>query len=297
MNGDDVKRLVIKGLFQDDLLFQSLALKGGNALDLVYGISPRASNDIDLSLVADLPCSLGEFQARVEAALKGEFAAARLHVFDVRIEPKPDRELGEELGQFWGGYKIQFKAIGDEDWRRFGGDLPQLRRRAVPLAAGKATFPIDLSKHEGWREDFCELRELDSVAVQVYSLRLILFEKLRALCQQGEAYSKKVHKHRTPRARDYVDIWTICQAEDQSRLLSEDSRRILEATFEAKRVSLGLLRSLRSLGDFHAQNFSEVKSTLRPTFRLETFDFYREFVEGLAELLCETFGIVEPPSG
>jgi predicted nucleotidyltransferase component of viral defense system len=48
------KREVILALFADDALMQQLVLKGGNLLDVVYGISTRPSRDIDLSICGDV---------------------------------------------------------------------------------------------------------------------------------------------------------------------------------------------------------------------------------------------------
>jgi predicted nucleotidyltransferase component of viral defense system len=47
---DFVKRKTLVAMFSDDELMERLVLKGGNALDLVYGISTRASVDLDFSL-------------------------------------------------------------------------------------------------------------------------------------------------------------------------------------------------------------------------------------------------------
>lgn len=49
----EIRRLTIRALFADDTLMERLVLKGGNALSLVYGLSPRASLDLDFSLETD----------------------------------------------------------------------------------------------------------------------------------------------------------------------------------------------------------------------------------------------------
>ena len=48
------KREVILALFADNALVQQLVLKGGNLLDVVYGISTRPSRDIDLSICGEV---------------------------------------------------------------------------------------------------------------------------------------------------------------------------------------------------------------------------------------------------
>jgi len=50
MNFEKIRRLTITALFSDDVLFEQLVLKGGNAMSLVLGISQRASLDLDFSL-------------------------------------------------------------------------------------------------------------------------------------------------------------------------------------------------------------------------------------------------------
>ena len=52
---ESLKREVILALFADNFLRQHLVLKGGNLLDVVYGISTRPSRDIDLSISGEMP--------------------------------------------------------------------------------------------------------------------------------------------------------------------------------------------------------------------------------------------------
>src|ERR1035438_5406206 len=50
MDFAEVRRLTIAALFSDDKLFEQIVLKGGNALNLVYDLSPRTSLDLDFSM-------------------------------------------------------------------------------------------------------------------------------------------------------------------------------------------------------------------------------------------------------
>jgi len=45
-----IRRAAIAALFSDDVLTEYLVLKGGNALDLIYGITSRTSMDLDFSM-------------------------------------------------------------------------------------------------------------------------------------------------------------------------------------------------------------------------------------------------------
>ena len=46
----EIRRLAIIGMFSDDDLMETLVLKGGNALDIVYEVAQRASLDLDFSI-------------------------------------------------------------------------------------------------------------------------------------------------------------------------------------------------------------------------------------------------------
>ncbi len=50
---DKIKILALKALMHDEKLMYGLVLKGGNALQLVYKITDRASMDIDFSISGD----------------------------------------------------------------------------------------------------------------------------------------------------------------------------------------------------------------------------------------------------
>ncbi len=64
-----IKRLVVIAMFSDDQLMEYLVLKGGNAVDLVYKLSSRASMDIDLSMSEDFPGGADALLKRISQAL------------------------------------------------------------------------------------------------------------------------------------------------------------------------------------------------------------------------------------
>lgn len=100
MDLTDIRRLVIIAMFSDDLLFDRLALKGGNALNLVYRLGSRSSTDVDLSLENDFE-DLEDFERRIFRALKDRFGEAGYTVFDERFGKRPPQaKVGEER---WGG--------------------------------------------------------------------------------------------------------------------------------------------------------------------------------------------------
>src|SRR5258706_7054219 len=74
-----IKRLVIVAMFSDDDLMERLVLKGGNALDLVFGVAARASVDVDFSMAGDFDEDLASVHHRLERALVATLRAEKLH--------------------------------------------------------------------------------------------------------------------------------------------------------------------------------------------------------------------------
>lgn len=267
-----------------DLLF----LKGGNALGLIYEIGERASLDIDYSLEGELddPVSFGE---ALRAAVTDHLALVGLIAFDWIFESRPnEREPGNDPR--WGGYQASFKVIDEETHQRLLGTPDRLRHQAIRIAGdGQSSqiFKLDLSKHE-----FCGdvlSVELEGTTVQVYSLALIALEKLRALCQQLDAYGRP---KRAPRPRDVYDIHAIV-TEGGVDLSNADNRALLQEVFAAKDVSPRLLASLRSEREFHRQGWPAVLDTI-PADRNRVFDDYFDFTLRLIDRL-EALGVVDAP--
>ena len=98
-----IKSLALLAMFSDDELMGRLVLKGGNLLDLVYGVAQRASVDLDFSIDGDFcPDEQSDIERRITAALRRTFAQSGYTVFDVRLDQRPQR-VSEDLRDFWGG--------------------------------------------------------------------------------------------------------------------------------------------------------------------------------------------------
>lgn len=210
---DKIRKLVIISLFSNDELMEYFTLKGGNALNYIYNINNRASKDIDLSMeesLKEIKKSLKEVSIILENTLKNNFKEKGYHVFDIKLEEKPENPSKN----FWGGYKLEFKLLKKEKWEKLkdnkNKELEDYRRESLPLHEdGSKKFTVDISKYEYCKDRVIE--ELDYYMVYVYTPIMIVYEKLRAICQQLEDYQDIIPTHRTPRARDFFDIYTICQ--------------------------------------------------------------------------------------
>jgi predicted nucleotidyltransferase component of viral defense system len=286
MKLDDIqalKREVILALFADNTLMQQLVLKGGNLLDIVYGISTRPSRDIDLSICGDVE-DLGLFKTTIANALRRWFAPQGYVIFDVNLAEEPEN-VTAEFRAFWGGYKVDFKIIDEDTYERLGGNERELRVRAMTVRDdhGKK-FPIEISKHE-YVDEKVE-RIVEDLTVFTYSPEMLVAEKLRALCQQLPEYAAFLKKHRTPRGRDFLDIHTVSE-HFRVDFGSPGFRHTLERVFRAKRVEPRLISRIadKATKEFHRPDFDSIAPTIRPGFELQGFDFYFNYVAGKCRML------------
>ncbi len=269
-----------------------LVLKGGNALDLIYQVSTRASIDVDMSIesqFSDFP----RFTKRVATSLSSTFKKHGYYVFDVTVSEVPS-SISEDAKAFWGGYKIEFKLAKNNVHMKFRSDLPNLRRNAEVVGpAQRRKFKIDISKHE-----YCNSKravELLGYRVFVYSPELLVLEKLRALCQQLPEYESIVPSpNRRPRARDFVDIHALVE-KLQLNFCTPECVAILREVFEAKRVPVGWLLRIGECLDYHSGDFPSVTATVHPGVQLFDFDYYFNYVVTLSNRL-HAYWMEQPPT-
>ena len=275
---ENIKRLVVIAMFSDDVLLDRLVLKGGNAIDLVHRISTRASGDVDFSMEGDFAKEgIDEIKERIENALKKTFDEAGFEAFDIQMKEAPE-DLTQDLADFWGGYGVEFKVIERQRSQELNGNIEEIRKYAIrPAAADSPKFSIDISKHEFVKGK--EPSEMDGYRIFVYSPEMIVCEKLRAICQQMPEYGPVVKRKRPggARARDFVDIHTLVTGR-RLDMTSEENRQLLRNIFLAKKVPLSLLENIAKHREFHRENFLAVKDTVKPGVKLESFDFYFDFV-------------------
>ena len=277
-----VRRLALVAMFSDDQLMTRLVLKGGNLLDLVYGVSARASLDLDFSIEKDFEFSVDTLRERIAKVLGETFAEAAFVVFDVKVSSVPP-EVTEDMEQFWGGYKVEFKIIREEKHNQFAGNTDAIRRNAEQVGRrGSTRFTIDISKYEYCAPKLC--RDFEGYQIFVYSPEMLVCEKLRAICQQMPEYVQKVKTHVASRARDFLDIWVVFE---KFGLNFEDSKfqELLRLTFSAKRVPLSLLGKMKGTREQHIDDFRAVRDTVYPDFELREFDYYFNYVVEKCERL------------
>jgi len=276
---EKIKRLGIIAMFSDDYLMERLALKGGNAIDLVYRAPCRASVDLDFSMESEFgEEELNGIKETIERALKTTFRSEGYEAFDIIFSIRPP-ELSPEIAGFWGGYRIEFKLIKSDAYEKFSDDLRNLRLHAVevnlPLNK-KKVFRIDISKYE-----YCIPKQrhvLDYYTIYVYTPEMIVIEKLRAICQQMTEYAKMVKSpSRCARARDFFDIYMIID-HFKIDLTAEKNVELIKNIFSAKRVPLTLIGKIGDYREYHRPDFEAVKATVGSGMALKDFDFYFDYV-------------------
>ncbi|OHB75456.1 MAG: hypothetical protein A2Z25_06910 [Planctomycetes bacterium RBG_16_55_9] len=270
----EIKRTAIIALFSDDDLMDSLVLKGGNALDIVYGIAQRASLDLDFSIDKEFNKSeLSRINSKIQKVLRETFKARGYEVFDLKFFEVPER-LNAISPEFWGGYLIQFKIIETTKFGNLQSDRRDLRVHALEVGPNhKRVFKISISKLE-----YCASKretDLDDYTIYVYSPEMIVFEKLRAICQQMPEYTLNTTK--TARARDFFDIYTVME-HFEIDFTSPRNIDLLKLMFEAKQVSVSLIGDIEAYREYHRQDFVSVEATVKPSIELKPFDFYFDYV-------------------
>ena len=271
---DIIKRLTIKALMHDEQLMYGLVLKGGNALQLVYEITDRASMDIDFSIEGDF--SERDFQrisGILDVLLNEQFQTEKQVVFDIRFveRPKTNKE------KVWKGYNIEFKVTREKDW--YPDDIEKSRREAIKIADQSTKFSVDISSFEYISS--AKKVDLDGTVLLVYTPEMIVIEKLRALCQSIPEYKAVIPSAKVKgRARDFYDIWNICSQYPIDFSL-EENVVLLHEIFRAKKVPFEFLDLLPIYKDLQKENWNSVEDTLSTTN--EGFDFYFDYTLALIE--------------
>jgi len=283
MDFAEIRRTAITALFSDDVLTEYLVLKGGNALDLVYGITSRTSLDLDFSMSQDFE-DLSDARDRLFASLRDRFDAVGYVVFDEQLASRPDL-VGADEKPWWGGYELSFKLIERQKYHQLKDRLDKLRINSLVIGSGeKRSFKIDLSKCE-YTDGKAEY-EIDHFRIYVYTPAMIAIEKLRAICQQMPVYPHT--GNRRARARDFYDIYKVvnfCGLD----LSTDENAALMQHIFSAKQVPLSLLGKITEQREFHRPDWAAVVAATKED--LYNFDVYFDFVTAEVDRL-KSSGIV-----
>ncbi len=283
----EVRKLAIQAIYLDDNLSDILVLKGGNALSILE-LTRRASYDLDFSLYE---CTMEdeELEEKFKAAITNYFEENDYKVIKFEFKVKPKKEVAPKLFK-WGGYAIEFKFIDIDKYTEITKTTQEATvKKAYAQEYANMTGTndpvlIELSKNE-YCKDFHE-KAFEDITIKIYSPWMIIFEKLRAICQQMEEYKKRTTS--TPRARDFFDIYTTSKAyvlEKTPPEEIEELKELCQNIFKIKEVDMSLLERLDEYKGFHEQSFQKVIDSVLEEERsnLKSFDFYFDETKKMAE--------------
>lgn len=280
MKIQEIKKLVLISLASDDLLVERLVLKGGNAIELLEsrtksGIS-RASYDLDFSMKDDFDSELQEISSRIKFLLEQTFSEKNHTIIDYLFTLRPGK-IGDNVKDFWGGYNIQFKVVTTDNYNKLSKNFNELRKTALPILPNNSPkVEIEISKYE-YVEGKIEF-ELDGFIIYLYSPHMLIFEKLRAICQQHPEYKDIAPSHSSrARARDFYDIYLICELH-QVFPFSESDLDVCRAIFDAKRVPLSFIGLIKTNSDIHSADWQSVVDTVSVKEDIKDFSHYLNFV-------------------
>lgn len=238
--GSDYRLLAVQAIFSDDTLTEIVTLKGGNAMQLL-DLTSRASQDLDLSIMQGRKLSEENEGIRFKKSLERIFEEKGLVVIDFKFTSRPKKSKGV-LPPYWGGYHIEFKIIDVETYEEFKENPQRLSSMAVSMEDNKKKIEIDISLEE-YTEPRIEL-EIDEYTIYLYSPLMIVYEKIRALCQQLPDYH--LASTEKTRARDLYDIYsaimrTSSESSLRDEILNKENIYILKEMFSTKEVPFDLM--------------------------------------------------------
>ena len=287
MDYKEIRKLAIQAIYLNDDLSDILVLKGGNALSILE-LTRRGSYDLDFSLY-ESTLNDEELENSFRSAITEHFEENGYKIINFKFTKKPKKEIAPMTFK-WGGYAIEFKFIHIDKYN----DITK-NARAVTLNQSYAQeyinmtgtsqpVLIELSKGE-YCKGFNE-KEFEDITLKIYSPWMIIFEKLRAICQQMDEYTKRANK--ASRARDFFDIYTVNKAYVLSAISKKGTvelKELIHNIFEIKEVDISLLQNIEEYRSFHEQSFPKVIDSVLEDERkdLESFDFYFDETKKVAD--------------
>ena len=306
---DDIRIAVIMAVFDSTYGDEKFAVKGGTAIDLIHKVDlGRSSADVDLS--AESSIDEDTFKSEFDYRLKTRMTSIGFIPYGTKLNRRPRKNskgeniLGYVLSfglveqQYFDAKKTELeKIIKDPDKLTEDYIIEKSTKMMFPSSTGsqsdKGKFTIDISLNDYWGKPV--YLDLNGSLIRTYSLLGIICEKIRAICQQMDAYGKRGNK--TSRAKDFYDIFILMEHSKQLEPVpfswgEEESIEQLKKCFEKKEVPLELLSEIQNTRDFHEASFEAVKATVSSEQRalIQDFDYYFDYVVGLANIVLSDAG-------
>lgn len=291
MTPDKIRNTILKAIYSDNDLKEDLVLKGGNALKF-YDITDRASQDLDFSIKESIRYQKENEGERLRALILDAFRQVGFLVVGFEFIEKPQKRK-KDLPPFWGGYKISFAIVDIEKYQdkidlQDPDNMKELSKYGEDLENNRKKIEIDLSYDEYVADK--KSYDLEGTTIYLYSPLMLVYEKIRASCQQLEDYKLVGNK---TRARDLYDIYKILtnpkQANLREAVLDQDNFYILENIFKAKDVPLELMLKLDSKESDLAEDYKTKVIPQISADEIEEFDYIFFYNKNLFENLFKEY--------
>ncbi|HID5408514.1 TPA: nucleotidyl transferase AbiEii/AbiGii toxin family protein, partial [Klebsiella pneumoniae] len=102
MTPDEMRNTILKAIYSDSDLKETLVLKGGNALKL-YNITDRSSQDLDFSIKESIRYEKENEGKKLQDLISDAFQQVGFLVVGFEFIEKP-KKRNKDLPPFWGGY-------------------------------------------------------------------------------------------------------------------------------------------------------------------------------------------------
>ena len=166
----NIRNLVLKAIYLDDILSELMVLKGGSAIAM-HQMTTRESFDLDFSLLELTIEDKNKLEEMFENAISSYFREEGYTIFSFKFKEKP--KVPDSRKPDWGGYHISFKFLTEESYDkviatgREATYLSALSTEFEKFIGTKEAVKIELSKKE-YVQKF-ESIEVDDVEIKLYS--------------------------------------------------------------------------------------------------------------------------------
>lgn len=282
MDPNAIRDTILKAIYLEEDLVDVLVLKGGNALRM-HGITSRQSQDLDFSIREEIRFTEEKEGRLLKDALTKSFESKGYLVNAFSFKDKPKKRK-DNLPPFWGGYSITFSIIDKQKYQeKISNKEDNLNKYAEALIDGTKKIEIDISFDE--YTEHKEAKDIKDTTIYLYSPLMIVYEKMRASCQQLDDYpltSSRV------RARDLYDIYKTLTHHKfidlREEVLDPKNFYILKKIFELKAVPLQLLTQLSSKKEALQYDYEmNVKPQIPSNEDIEAFDYLFSYNKELFE--------------
>jgi hypothetical protein len=291
MTPDEMRNTILKAIYSDSDLKETLVLKGGNALKL-YNITDRSSQDLDFSIKESIRYEKENEGKKLQDLISDAFQQVGFLVVGFEFIEKP-KKRNKDLPPFWGGYKISFAIVDTEKYQdkidlQDPDKMKELSKYGENLENNSKKIEIDLSYDEYVADK--KSYDLEGTTIYLYSPLMLVYEKIRASCQQLDDYKLVGNK---TRARDLYDIYKILTNTRQTNLreavLDQCNFYILENIFKAKDVPLELMLKLDSKKSDLAEDYKTKVIPQISADEIEEFDYIFFYNKNLFENLFKEY--------